>query len=95
MLQVFSTNDYAFIDISAILSFVTPLVAMMFYMLPNVLVEPFSVLTPVGGYVVAKRVYSSCPILLSNRVKFIDFVEFCMFDFDVILGMNLYKFLFV
>ena len=41
ILQVFSINVYALLDPSATLSFVTPLVAMKFEILPKVLKEPF------------------------------------------------------
>ena len=56
------------------LSFVTPLVDMKFDMFPDVLVEHFFAF-PVGDFVVAKRVYRGCPILLSNRVTLVDLVE--------------------
>nr|ABI34333.1 Gag-pol polyprotein, putative [Solanum demissum] len=55
---------------------------------PEVLVEPFSVSTPVYDLVVIKRVYRSCPISLSHRVTLVDLVELEMLDFDVILGMD-------
>ena len=41
-----------------------------------------------GDSVVAKRVYRSCPILLSIIVTLVDLVEVDMFDFDVILGVD-------
>lgn len=47
MLKAFSINVYGLLYPGATLSFVTPLVAMKFDMLPNVLDEPFFVLTPV------------------------------------------------
>ncbi|KAH0644675.1 hypothetical protein KY284_032559 [Solanum tuberosum] len=72
----------------ATLSFVTPSVAMKFEILSEVLLEPFTVSTPVGYSVVAKRVYRSCPISLSDRVTLVDLVELEMLDFDVILGMD-------
>ena len=37
--------------------------------------------------VVAKRVYRNCPIMLSNRVSYVELVEHHMLDFDVILGV--------
>ena len=43
--------------------------------------------TPVSESVVAKRVYKNCPIMLPNRVSYVELVELNMFDFDVILGM--------
>ena len=44
--------------------------------------------TPVGESVVAKRVYRNCPIMLPNRVSYVDQVELNMLDFDIILGMD-------
>ena len=44
--------------------------------------------TPVGELVVAKRVYRNCPIMLPNRVSYVDLVELDILDFDVILGMD-------
>ena len=52
------------------------------------LIEPFSLTTPVGDSVVARRIFRSCPISLSNRVTSVDLVELDMVDFDAILGMN-------
>ena len=88
MLQVFSVNVYAFLDPSATLYFVTPLVARKFDVLPNVLIEPFSVYTPMGDSVVAKRVYRKCHVMLPDRVTLADLVELDMFYFDIILGMD-------
>jgi len=61
---------------------------MKFEILPDVLEEPFSVSTPVGDSIVAKRVYRSCPISLSHKVTLVDLVELYMLDFDMILGMD-------
>ena len=46
MLQLFSISQYGLLDPRATLKFLTPLVAMKFHILPDVLDEPFS--TPVG-----------------------------------------------
>ena len=70
------------------LSFVGPLVAVKFDVIPDVLVEPFFVSMPVGDSVIAKRVYRSCPILFYNKVTLVDLVEIEMLEFDVILGMD-------
>jgi len=88
MLTVFHIDVYALLDSGATLSFVTPFIAMRFDVLPEVLLEPFSVSTPVGDSVVAKRLYRRCPIFLSHRVTLIDLVELDMIDFDVIFGMD-------
>ena len=44
--------------------------------------------TPVGESVVAKRVYINCPMMLPNRVSYVNIVELDIFDFDVILGID-------
>ena len=69
--------------------FFTPLIAKKFYILPDTLNEPFIVSTPVGELVVAKRVYRNYPIMLPNRVTYVELVELDMIYFDVILGMEL------
>ena len=52
------------------------------------MLELFIVSNPVVESVVAKRVYRNCPIMLPNRVSYVDLVELDMLDFDVILGMD-------
>ena len=84
MLQVFCINVYSLLDPGSTLSFVTPLVATKFYIFPDVLIEHFSVCTPMGDFVVAK----SGPVMLLNRVIHVDFVELDMFDFYIILCMD-------
>ena len=88
MLQFYSVNFYAFLHPRATLSFVTLLVSGKFDVLPDVLVEPFSICTPMGDSIVAKRVYRKYPVMLPNRVTLGDLVELDMFDFDIILGMD-------
>ena len=41
-----------------------------------------------GDFVVAKRVFTKCPVMLPNKVTLVDLVELDMFDFDIILGMD-------
>lgn len=88
MLQVFSIKFYAFVYPGATLSLVTPFVAKKFNMLPNVVVEHFSVSTRVCDSLVAKTVYSSCLILSSNIVTLVYLLEHDNVDFDIILGIN-------
>jgi len=66
----------------------TPFVAMIFEILPEVLIEPFSVSTLVGESVVGKIVYRSCPVSLSYKITLVDWIELDMVDFDVIFGMD-------
>ena len=64
MLQVLSIDVYYLLDPGATFSFATPLIASMFDIFPNVLYEPFIIITPVGDSVVAKRVHRNCLIML-------------------------------
>ena len=56
MLQVFSTSAYALLDPGSTLSFVTPLLALTFEILPEVLHDPIVVSTPLGENVRTDRV---------------------------------------
>ena len=75
------------IDPGATLSFVTPLEARKFDVLPNVLIEPFSVCTLIADPMVAKMVNKECPVMLPSRVTLVDLVKLDMFDFYIFLGM--------
>ena len=88
MLKVFSIYVYVLHDPGATLYFVTPLISKMFEILPDILNDPFIVTTPVGESVVAKKVYRNFPIMLPNRVTYVELVELDKLDFDVILGMD-------
>ena len=52
------------------------------------MLESFIVFTLMGELVVSKRLYRSCPILLPNRVSYVDLVELDMLDLYIILGMD-------
>ena len=88
MLKVFSIDVYALLDPGATFSFVTPLVAKKFDILPDILHEHFMVSTLVDELVIAKMVYRNCPIMFPNRATYVELVEFDMIYFDVILGMD-------
>ena len=62
MLQVFSIYFYALFDYGATLSFLTPLVAKKFNVLPNVTLKLIFFTTPVGDFVMGRRVFKSVPI---------------------------------
>ncbi|XP_069152134.1 uncharacterized protein [Solanum lycopersicum] len=49
------------------LSFVTPLLALTFEILPEVLHDPIVVSTPLGENVRTERVYKNCPIVVSGK----------------------------
>ncbi|WMV30450.1 hypothetical protein MTR67_023835 [Solanum verrucosum] len=79
---------YMIEDPGASLSFLTPYVAINFDVIPEQLSEAFSVSTPVGESILAKRVYRDCPVSVNHKSTMADLVELDMVDFDVILGMD-------
>ncbi|WMV26389.1 hypothetical protein MTR67_019774 [Solanum verrucosum] len=79
-------------DNRATLSFVTLYIAIQFSVSPETLSEPFSVSTPVGDPVIARRVYRDCLISVSQKVTSADLVKLEMIDFDIILGMDWFQF---
>ena len=52
----------------------------------DILNEPYMVTTPAGESVVAKWVYTNCPITFPNRVTHVELVELDIVDFDVMIG---------
>ena len=72
------------------LSFVTPYVAMSYYVIPEKQSEPLCVSTPVVNSTLAKRVYLDYPICINHKSTMAKLTVFDKVDFDVIL--NMYKF---
>ena len=87
-LPVFDLDVYALLDPRVTLSFVTPYIAVQFDVSQETLSVPFSVSTPIGDPVIARRVYKNCPVIVSQKVTSADLVELGIVDFDVILGMD-------
>ena len=67
ILKILTLDVYALIDPGDTLSFVTPLVAKKFDVLPDILHEPFYVSTQVEESGVANRVYKNFPISLPEE----------------------------
>ena len=88
MLQVFSTSVYALLNPGSMLSFVTPLLSLIFEILPKVLHDPIVVCTRLGENVRSDRVCKDYPIVVSGKTMCADLVKLSMHDFDVILGMD-------
>lgn len=86
-LHVFSFT-YALLDPGSSLSFVTPLVASKFDLLPKILHEPFLVSTLIGDDIRVERVYKEFPINILDGVYHVDLIELVMLYFDIILGMD-------
>ncbi|KAH0776590.1 hypothetical protein KY290_008001 [Solanum tuberosum] len=88
MIKVFTFDVYALLDRGTSLSFVTRYVVMNINILPERLLETFSVSTPVGEFILAERVYRDCTISVNHKDTMADLVELDMIDFDDILGMD-------
>ena len=87
-LSIFLFNLYALIYSGSTLSYVTPLVAGKFKRIPELLVKPFEVSTPVRESIIARRVYRNCIVTVCGRDTMANLVELEMVDFDVIMGMD-------
>ncbi|XP_060201828.1 uncharacterized protein LOC132630255 [Lycium barbarum] len=70
------------------LSYVTPLIAEKFGIAPELLSDPFSMSTPVGEPVIARKIYHGCSVVVYGRQTMADPIELQMVDFDVIMGMD-------
>lgn len=88
MLEVFSIDVYAILHPSDTLSCLTFLVDKFFSVLPNILIQAFSINITMDYCVVDRRVITSYPISFPNIVIWVDLVELYVFHFDVILGMD-------
>lgn len=55
---------------------------MRFDVLSAILLDLFFVSTPIGYYVVGKRVCKKCPISLFNRINLVYMIDMYILDFD-------------
>ncbi|XP_069143511.1 uncharacterized protein [Solanum lycopersicum] len=62
-------EKFADVVIGSTLSFVNPLLALTFEILPEVLYDPIVVSTPLGKNVRTNRVYKDCPIVVSGKAN--------------------------
>lgn len=56
-LEIFSCKVYVLLDLGSTLPYVTLYVAVGYGFEPEIILEPFSVSTPVGDSIVARKVY--------------------------------------
>ena len=88
MLQLFSNSIYALLNPRSMLSFVTPLISLIFEILPKVLNDPIVVCTPLGENVRTDGVYKDFPIVVSGKTMCANLIKLPMHDFDIILSMD-------
>jgi len=67
---------------------VIPFVVMHFSFGPKYILDPFSISTPMGDSVVARRFNRGCVVNVGVRETLVDLIELDVLDFDVILGMD-------
>ncbi|XP_059310233.1 uncharacterized protein LOC132061428 [Lycium ferocissimum] len=79
---------YALIHPGSTLSYITPYVSDKFGIKPESLSKPFSVSTPVGEPVIARRIYRQCVVTICGHETLTDLVELEMVDFNAIMGMD-------
>ncbi|KAG5594941.1 hypothetical protein H5410_036173, partial [Solanum commersonii] len=56
-----------------------------FDIIPEQLLKPFSISTPIGESILAERFYRNCTIFVNHKHTIADLVKLDMVDFDVIL----------
>ncbi|XP_070017574.1 uncharacterized protein [Nicotiana sylvestris] len=88
ILSVFSYDVYALIDLGSTLLYVTPFVANKFGFEPELISKPLVASTPIRDFVIARRVYRGCTVIICSRQTSANFFELEMIDFDVIMGMD-------
>ena len=62
---------------------------MRFYVYVDMLLDPFPISILINESTITERVYINCHLSLSHRLTYVDLVELDIFDFDVILGIDL------
>lgn len=87
-LHVFHLHAYVLFNPKALLSFVTPYIAINFNVSPKIIVEPFSISTSMGKSIIARWVYINCPVTVSQKITLVDFMELELTNLDVILGID-------
>ncbi|XP_070024988.1 uncharacterized protein [Nicotiana sylvestris] len=88
MLIICSHDVYALIDPGSTLSYITPIVARKFGIVPKILNDPFAVSTSVGELIIARCIYRGCTVAVCGRQTSADLVELEMLDFDAIMDMD-------
>ena len=66
----------------------TPYVGMSFSFDSEVILDSFSIFTPVGDSVIAKRVDKGCVVSVGGKKTLVDLFKLGMVDFYVILCMD-------
>ena len=88
MINVFIFNVYAFFGLCACLYLSDSIYVYEMWIHPELLLETFSISTPVGDFVLEKIVYHDCVMSVNQNDTMAYKVELEMVDFDVILSLD-------
>ncbi|XP_070046516.1 uncharacterized protein [Nicotiana tomentosiformis] len=76
-------------DPGSTLSYITPFFAGKRGKEPELLRRPFEVSTPVGKFMVVRRVYRGCDLMIHHRHTLVDLNEIEIIEFEAIMAMHL------
>ena len=79
----------AFFDPGSTYSYISVYCAPRLSIIPELLVEPLRVSSPVGDSLVVDQVFRSCVVTIQRRDTRVDLILLDMVDFDLIVGYGL------
>lgn len=82
MLLIFSRDVYVLLDLGFTLYYVTTYMEVSVGFYPKNIPELFSISTPIGNSIMARRVYRYCVVPIFHHDTMVDLVEPDMIDFD-------------
>ncbi|XP_070014776.1 uncharacterized protein [Nicotiana sylvestris] len=88
ILSVYSFDALALIDPGSTHSYVSSYFSLRFSGQPELLNDPFLVVTPVGESLLVEYVYLACQILVEGRDTLADLIVLDMIDFNMLMGMD-------
>ncbi|XP_070018077.1 uncharacterized protein [Nicotiana sylvestris] len=88
ILSVCSFDALALIDSGFTHSYVSSYFVVRFSRQPELLNDPFLVVSPVGEFLLAEYVYCACQIRVEGRDTLDDLIVLNMIDFDMLVGMD-------
>ncbi|XP_070018211.1 uncharacterized protein [Nicotiana sylvestris] len=88
ILFVCSFDALALIDPGSTHSYVSSYFSLRFSRQPELLNDPFLVVTPVGESLLAEYAYRACQIRVEGRDTLADLIVLDMIDFDMLMGMD-------
>ena len=65
---------------------------MRFEVCVDMLLDPFPISTLINESTITELVYGNCHVSFSHRLTFVHLIDLDIFDFDVILGIELIKY---